>query len=35
VKSVGEERLAREVRVWQRYTAAVERAVSAPEWEVE
>lgn len=31
----GEERLAREVHVWQRYTAAVERAVSAPEWEVD
>lgn len=31
----GEERLAREVRVWQIYSAAIERAVSAPGWEVE
>lgn len=31
----GEERLEREVRVWQKYTAAVGRAVSAPAWEIE
>ena len=31
----GQERLEREVEVWQMYSAAIERAVSAPEWEID